>query len=217
MATLGELRGKILRILDDPSGGGYSDELLYDAIEASYVAILPWIPKPEKDITSIVGDGSTTEFTLPDDLFEVQSLIVQETGEVLPRGILSPGSYHGDNIESTNDWILFPYGSISFSKPLNDGEIYELWYTATWAMPADMSDLDVALEVPQVATTGITYYASAYTLNPTAIGASELRQFGTKPDTGTPEHNPVRDAVNFLMNAFQREMNRLPEFQGMLT
>jgi hypothetical protein len=218
MATLGELRGKILRILDTATDSdAYSDDLVYDAIDAGYVAILPWVPKTVVDVSTITGDGSTTEFVLPTALFEVQALVVQETGEVLPRGILAPGSYHGENIDATNDWILFPSGSISFSKPLDSGDVYELWYTSFWTMPADMETLSVTLEVPQSVITGLTYYCAAYALMPAAVGAAELRQFGTRPDTGTPEHNPVRDAVTYLMSSFQREMNRLPEFQGMQT
>lgn len=217
MATLGELRGKILRILDDPDGGAYSADLIYDGIDAGYVAILPWVPKPEVDETTLTGDGSTDSFALPDDLFEVQSVIVQSTGEVLPRAVFVPGAYHGENIDPTNDWVLFPNGYITFSKPLNSGEVYELWYTAFWQMPDDMNNLSVDLEVPRSVITGLTYYAAAYMLMPSAVGAAELRQFGTRPDTGTPEHNPVRDAVTYLMSAFQREMNRLPEFQGMQT
>lgn len=215
MATLGDLQGKILRLLDDLAGDTYSEDDQISAIEDAHIAILPWRPKPMTyDIT---GDGTATAFTLPTDLYEIQAVIVQETGETLPRAVFFPGSYHGEDIDPTNDWIEYPNGSITFSKVISSGDVYELWYSAYWTVPADMSDLTIALEPPNVVLTGMAYYSAAQLLLPGAIGSAEIRQWNIEVDSGNPEHNPVRDAVTYLMNLFQQEMNRVPEFQRMQT
>ncbi len=212
MSTLSELDAKMLRLLDDPSGASYSEEIRLDAIVAAHNAILPWRPKPQN--TNLIGDGDEVEFSYPADLFEAQAVIVQETGEILPYAVFQPGSYHGEGISPTNDWIEYPDGSITFSKPLTSGEIYELWYSAYWDVPDDLDDTD-PLEVPSVAITGLSFYGAAYLLMPGAIGAAEIRQFNIDVDSGNPEHNPVQEAVTYLMNMFQQEMNRLPAFQRM--
>jgi hypothetical protein len=213
MATLGYLQRRILRLLDDLDGASYDDDAQLEAIENGYVAVLPWRPKPSK--TDLTGDGTATEFVLPTDLYEVQAVIVQDTGEILPQAVFQPGSYHGEDIDSTNDWIEYPNGSLTFSKELSSGEVYELWYSAYWTPPTDMTDTTVALEPPDVVITGLTFYSAANLLMPGAIGSAEIRQWNIDVDSGNPEHNPVRDAVTYMLNMFQQEMNRVPKFQRM--
>jgi hypothetical protein len=213
MTTLGELQGKILRLLDDAEGVSYSDDSQLDAIQAAHIAILPWQPKPSVSLLS--GDGSVTAFTVPTDYYEAQAIIVQATGEILPSAVFQPGSYHGTGVDSTNDWIEYPSGSITFSKVLGSSEVYELWYSAYWTAPTDMDDEEFELEVPESVITGMSYFSSAYLLTPGAIGAAEIRQFNIRVDSGNPEHNPVRDATTYLTNLFIQEMNRLPKFQRM--
>ena len=113
MATLSELRARILRLLDDPEGAGYSDDLLLNAISAALDAILPWAPKTS--ISSITGDGTTKAFPLPTDLYEIEALVDESTGEVLPRSVLAPGLLLGVNSRNNNDWLEYPSGSISFA------------------------------------------------------------------------------------------------------
>ncbi|MHA2201263.1 MAG: phage adaptor protein [Candidatus Thorarchaeota archaeon] len=215
MATLGDLQNKVLRLLDDIEGASYSDEAQLEAIEAAYIAILPWRPKAVLDSTTLTGDGTATSFVLPTNLYEVQAVIVQETGEVLPQAVFSPGSYHGEDVDPTNDWIEYPDGSLTFSKELSNGEIYELWYSAYWTPPTDMTDDSETLEPSDVVLTALAFYSAAYLLMPGAIGSAEIRQWNIEVDSGNPEHNPVRDAVTYLMNMFHQEMNRVPKFQRM--
>jgi hypothetical protein len=211
MATLGELKGRVLRLLDNPTGESYTNELLLEAVESAYMAVLPWRPKPNTD--TITGDGSAVAFVLPTDLYEIQAITVNESGEMLPSAVFHPGSYHGEDIDKTNDWIEYPSGSVTFSKALDSGEVYDLWYTAYWTPPDDMEDENDVLEVPEVLITAVAYYSSAYALMPGAVSAADIRQWNIDVDSGTPAHNPVRDAVTYLMNMFQQEMNRVPKFQ----
>ena len=210
MATLSELRARILRLLDDPEGAGYSDDLLLNAISAALDAILPWAPKTS--ISSITGDGTTKAFPLPTDLYEIEALVDESTGEVLPRSVLAPGLLLGVNSRNNNDWLEYPSGSISFSKAPSNGATYTLYYLAYHSKPTEMSN-DFTLSTPDFCIIGLALYAEAYALLPAAVGVAEIGSFKTRVDSGTPEHNPFQRAVTFIMEAFTREMNRHPKHQ----
>jgi hypothetical protein len=211
MATLGELRSRILRLLGDPNGAGYSDEILLDSISSALDAILPWTPKTASE--TLTGDGTTRVFELPADLYEVEAIIVETTGEVLPGAILVPHGNFGVGITSTNDWLATPSGSITFSYAPGSGVIYNLYYLAYWTKPTTFNDLTLILEPPAQSLIGLTLYSTAYCLLPEAVGASEIRQFGTRIDSGTPEHNPMQKTALYMLDLFQREMNRHPKHQ----
>lgn len=210
MATLGELRLRLLRLLGDPEGAGYSNELLLDALSNAFDAILPWVPKTST--FALVGDGSSTTLQLPDDCYEVEALL-NENGEVLPKAYFATGQYLGERSINANDWLEYPYGYLSLSRAINSGEEYTLYYLARWAKPTENTEVSAAMEPPEIATIGITLYAAAYTLLPSAIGASEVRQFNTRVDSGTPEHNPMQRTALYLLDLFKLEMSRHPKHQ----
>lgn len=211
MATLLSLRSRILRILGDPEGTGYSDDLLFDAISAAFDGILPWVPKTGQ--TTITGDGATTVFALPAYMYEIEAVVSLDTGEILPKAVLVPGVYRGEKLEGTNDWILYPTGSITFSKALASGSVYEIFYLAEWTKPNEDTELSTVLEPPAYLTTAISLYAAAYALLPAAVGVAEVGPWKSKPDLGTPEHNPLQKAATFLLTCFQQEISRHPRHQ----
>jgi hypothetical protein len=210
MATVGNLRDRILRLVDDPSGIGYNDIAIRDALASAQDAILPWIPKLQT--STIVGTGASS-YLLPTELYEVQSVVDVITGQSLNRATLSPNSYHGDTIEATNDWILYPSGYISFSKELAVGINYTLYYTARYNELDDPLNTLEVIEPPSWTIVALCYYAASILLVPEAVSASTIRQFNTRVDSGTPEHNPMQKSVTFLQNLFIQEMNRNPKFQ----
>lgn len=209
MDTLGSLRSQILRMLGDPTGEGYTNELLLDGIRTAFDAILPWVPK--QLVAEITGDGTSKEFDLPADCYEIQAVVVQDTGETLPKAVLSPGVYRGDDISNTNDWIEYPSNKVTFSKTLDSAEVYELFYHAHWEKPTVDSDDNEVLEPPDYCTFGVVLYAAAYSILPASVNVAEIRNWLTKADSGTPEHNPLQKAVSYLMNMFFQEMNRHPK------
>lgn len=210
MVTVSQLRSRIGRMINDPTLAGYEDGLFYDAIGAAFDAILPWVPKTET--LNITGTGASS-YSLPADFYQAESCEVVLTGELLPESIIIPGHYRGDTIANTNDWILYPHGQISFSKSLSVGEVYRLYYLAHWIKPTSSANLQDAVEPPEYAHNGILLYASAYMILPSAISASEVRQFNTKVDSGTPEHNPMQASATYLLKLFLDEMNRHPRHQ----
>lgn len=215
MATLSDLRLRIYRLLGDPTGESLDADTVIDGIQAAHDALLA--SNPKLAVTSITGDGSLVTFSLPVDFYQVDAVVVNTTGETLPRGIFAPGQYHGDRIAATNDWILYPNSSIAFSKPLATGEIYDLYYSAYWNKPVSTSPDAYVLEPPNHLLTALSFYAAAYSLIKDAISAADIGQYRTKVDSGTPEHNPVKDTVTYLMNLFNIEVSRHPKHTRTMT
>lgn len=205
MATLGELRLRILRLLDDPEGAGYPNELLFDGMSAALDAILPWAPKTAT--ITLACNGVLTTFALPADLYDIESLVAKN-GEVLPRISLSPGNFLGVSAPNPYSWLEYPAGSVSFGKAPPD--IVTLYYLAYWDKPSTFN-ADFVLTTPGYVIHGLALYSMAYALNPAAVGVAEINPYKTRVDSGTPEHNPLQRSVSFIMEAFTREMNRHPK------
>jgi len=207
--TLGSLRSRILRMLGDPEGTAYSNELLVDSIGEALDAILPWIPKTA--IASITGNGSATAFALPTDCYQLQAVVIQVSGEILSAAVLSPGQFRGTNLATINDWIEYPSGYITFSKVLANAEIYDCFYHAHWTKPSITTPDDTVMEPPGYAMTGVVLYASAFAILPSSVSVSEVRNWLTKADSGIPEHNPMQKTASYLLSLFTQEMNRHPK------
>lgn len=209
MATYSDLKRRVLYLLEDPTGEGYADELILDACCSALDAILPWLPKASS--TTLTGDGSAISFDLPSDFYDVEAVVIDESGLILPRAVFSPGLYTGENIQADNDWKLFPADQISFSKAPAAGDTYTLYYSARWAKPTESNVNTFVLETPDHVLAGLSFYATAYLNTPGASSTASIRRFNTRVDSGNPEHNPMQKAVGFLMGLFQQEMNRLPK------
>jgi len=206
MATYEELQLRVYQLLGDELQQGTSEELYLDAIQAAHDAILPWIPKTATDTV----DKGSGVYTLPTDCYTVEAVVVDSTGEILPNALLSPGTYRGANISGTNDWIEYPYGSLSFSK--ERGETYTLFYLATWTKPDESTQPTDPIEPPDHAVIGMALYAAAYAMLPQSVGSSEIRQFNQRIDSGNPEHNPLQKSATFFLSLFRDEMNRHPKY-----
>lgn len=209
--TYGELKGRVLRVLDAYEVGGEEDSgsvnapSILDAVLAAHNAILPWFPK--KAVETLTADG-TPVFTLPTDFYEMEAVVDSQTGQIYPKVALDIGNIIGENSSGINDWMLFPSGSITFSKaPQYD---INLIYLASWAKLDEPNDED-ELEPPDFAMNGMTLYAAAQVMLSGAVSITEIKQFATKVDSGHPEHNPMMRAVNYLLKLFTAEMNRHPK------
>jgi hypothetical protein len=208
MATLSDLKARVLEMVGDPDQEGYSDQLLVDAIAAAHDAILQWVPKTA---TTSLSSGSAVH-ALPADCYAVEACADGTTGEMFPKAVLIPGHFIGATLSINNNWILYPNGSITFSKDLaNDTTLY---YLAYWTKPDISSDPETFdIEPPDSTHTGLALYAASYAIYPAAINAGEIRQFGTRVDSGNPEHNPMQESSNWLLKLFTNEMNRHPKYQ----
>lgn len=211
MTTLGDLRSAALTLIGNPEGEGLDSGLIIDAIAAAHDAILPWVPKLLK--TSYTGDAVAKSFVLPADFYSVEAVVVSVTGEILSKAVFSPGSYYGEKIAATNNWLLSPTGMITFSKIPDTGQVIDLYYCATWTKPTDNSQESDVLEPPGYLDYALALYTAAYILMPDSMGIAGIGSYKTRVDSGNPEHNPVEKAITFLMNLFNQEMNRHPKHQ----
>lgn len=208
MTTLAEFRSRVLRFLGDADGVTYEDDLLIDAICQAIDAILPWVPKGS--LATITGNGAYA-YALPVDCYSVESVQNNTTGLILPRSILSPGQYRGAGISDTeNDWIEYPNGFLTFSNALDSDDVLTLFYHAYWAKPNALVPAGV-LEPPRYAEYGMVLYAAHYAILPSVVNIAEIRNWATRQDSGTPEHNPMEKTALYLLQLFIQEMNRLPK------
>lgn len=209
METLNSLRVRILRMLGDPDGVTYTNDLLLDAIGAAFDAILPWVPKTA--ISTITGDGSAVSFALPSDCYQITAIEIQSTGEIIWPAVLSPGVFRGALLSTTNDWIEYPAGFITFSKIPDTDVVYNLYYQAYWTKPTATTLGTTVLQPPDFSMVGVVLYATAYAILPAAVSIAEVRNWLSRQDLGTPEHNPMQKTADYLLKLFAQEMNRHPK------
>ncbi len=209
MATYGELRGRIFRMLEDPQRESYEDIAFLDAITSAHDALLPFWPQAK--VGAIVAASDTRIYDLPVDTYEVEAIVDSSTGEVLPQASLYAGAFLGQTATAPNDWAMYPAGSVTFFKaPANNLDLY---YSAYWTKPTEGAKDDDDLEPPDFLITAMTYYGAAYMITPPAVSITEIRQFNQKVDSGNPEHNPMKKASDWLMTRFLGEMKRLPAYR----
>jgi hypothetical protein len=202
MATLGDLRTRIHRILDDADETKYTDELIDDGINSAFDAIMPWCPKLATfvyDYTS--GSDSGTLFDLPSDFYSAEA-VYDSSGVPIQPATLTPHTFRGSSVQ-INDWLIYPQGQLSFSVTLTEN--VTLYYLAYWPK---LTDRNSNVGIPSHLLSAICFYASAYCLIPEGISSAEIRQFNTKVDSGNPEHNPVAIRVNELLKLFELEIKR---------
>jgi len=195
-----EFYGRLLEAIEECDLSGLTDYYGEKACCSPYI-----------EGASIFESGGAS-YALPDDLYQIEACVDDDTGKILPSAQLIPGRTHGENISGDNDWLEFPNGYITFSKDISVGETYTLYYLAHWDKPAT-NGLNDTIEPPEYTHLGLLLYSSAYMLFPNAISASEVRQFNTKVDSGNPEHNPMQESATYLLKLFNDEMNRHPRHQ----
>jgi hypothetical protein len=214
--TFGDFVGKVLRVLGDPEGDIFEDDIIFDGCVAAHEAILPWSPK--KAVATIVTDttsgslGGGGVYALPSDCYQMQSVQTLSDGSFLPKATLASGTARNVGNSAYNDWIEYPYGSISLSEELLDDEEIKLYYFAHWSAPASDTDQTFVFEVPPQAYIGMVYYAGAHCLMPKAVDAAQIRQFNQRMDSGNPEHNPLKVEAKYLLERFYAEMKLLPPY-----
>jgi hypothetical protein len=210
MASLGDVVNQVRRLLGDPGGDAplYPDELISDGVLEALKTILPWVAK--ESAAAYTGDGSTFEYALPSDCAEVDAVWSGAQGAFLPRAGFFPGaawSYGEGSALDENAWLDYPAGRLILAAPPANGKVIQVFYSAYWPEPADLTD---TLAAPEYALPGIKYYAAAYALAPKAVSSANVRQFNTKVDSGTPVQNPMADMVKFFLARFEAEMGRCP-------
>ncbi len=203
MATLSEIRERVLRVLADPGAAQYDNDLLDDGIKAALEAILPWVFK--RSLATLTADSTTVSFELPDDLYRVVAVLDSENGLYIPQNILSPGRPQGSDLDTNQDWMEYPDGWISFAVAPEYNIVVH--YGATWEVPADESSI---IESPSWTHRALVYYAASYALLNRASSSASIRQWNVETDSGTPAMNPMKDMSTYYFERFRIEMERMP-------
>lgn len=209
MTEYSEISARVLRLLDDPTGAQHGVDVVYDGFIAAQKAILPWVPKMARSVLTIGADGYT--LTLPADLYAIQSVQEVDTGEFIPRSTMIPKTAQPQGSTLT-EWMNYPIGYIRVFPEKDEGEEFVLYYIAYWNAPEDSTDTYFELECPSVCHQALIYYTAAHCLTPRAVGAAGIRQYNLKVDSGTPEDNPLKDAIEYLRNLFFQEMKLMPPY-----
>lgn len=186
------------------SGATYTASLLKDAIHAALDAILPWVWK--RKVFVPVDDPLTPEdesapantYRLPSDLFRVESVVV---------GSMNVPPFMAEQEQSGLTWMLYPSGYITFNQVVNTSAMpLKVYYAASFAKPALEND---ELETPEHVSYAVCLYAASWCLLPRAVEISGIRQYGTRIDSGNPEHNPVAVMSDKLYRRFEAEMAKI--------
>jgi len=210
VATLADLKVQTVNLLGDTidaqadpdSGTLFSASQLLEGIVAGMDAILPWVAN--KSVATLDGDGIETEFSLPNDFYRIDGVWDGYSKQFVPRAHISSGQFWADTALDLY-YLETPQGKVTFSKALStNGKLY---YSARWTKPSGDTD---PIAAPEIAHTAICLYAAAYCLLSSASQSAALRQYNTKVDSGTPEHNPLQEQANYLLSWFENEMARHP-------
>ncbi len=203
MATLSDLRDRVLRILSDPGGGQFEPDLIDDGLRASLDAILPWVFK--RDVATLEADGATSSWELPEDLYRITAVFDADSGLYIENNSLSAGTAPGAEIQSNQDWLEYPEGEISLARA-PDSDV-TLFYGARWAEPEADAD---EIEAPSWCHRALVFYAASYALMEKASASANIRQWNVRVDSGSPVMNPMKDMSSYYLERFKIEVDRMP-------
>ncbi len=103
MTEYTELSTRVLRVLSDPGADNHGEEIVYDGICAGLDAVLPWFSS--RKVHEIAGDGISVSFALPSDMYEIDAIVLRDTGEILPSAMLAPGVIRGPVMAGGEEWL----------------------------------------------------------------------------------------------------------------
>jgi hypothetical protein len=204
-----DLVPKVLRLLDDPDGAIFSEELVWDGICGAHDALMPYLPKFA--VETLTAGSAGDSFLLPADLYTIQAVQDVDSGLVIPRATLAPRTAKSI-AEEDNDWTEYPHGYLSLSVAKDEGDQLKLFYFAYWSKPASESDADFVIEVPQAAWVGLQLYAASQSILAKSSNTANIRQFNIQVDSGNPEHNPLKAQAELYRHLFYQEMKMMPPY-----
>lgn len=207
--TYAQLVERVARLISDPDVETYAEEMYHDAVCAAHDAIIPWLPN-YKSVTVDVSSGSGGVYALPSDVYDIQSVRVG-TGKYLPRATLAAGTARSISTVDL-DWIENPKGYLSLSRSDLEDDI-DVHYLAYWPKPSLPTSTSFAIVVPECGHMGMIYYAASIVVVPVVVDISTLGPFKLRVESGTPEHNPMKQTSSWFRELFIQEMKMMPPYQ----
>lgn len=184
----------------------FTDQLVIDGVNAGLSALMPWLPN--KKVASCLTSGSLV--SLPDGVYLVDALYLPESSYWLKHLSIKTGP--SENLAYPS-WFEYPNGYVSLSDDSIDGKYVDVYYFTNWTEITTSGSNTDNLETPPFANLALIYYAASYCLASGAMQSSQLRQFNTKIDSGTPEDNPLKEMSIVMMQRFMNEVKTFPPLE----
>lgn len=208
MTTLSEIKTEIIRLLEDTilpasdpiEGTQTPADLLSFSVQAGMTAISQRVWK-QSVLDLLPGD---LVIDVPGTLLEVEAILDIKSATYAKRTLFS----EGESTDTGFTFLDFPAGQITLSKEIGS-EGGKLYYSAIWELPTGALDSDT-LETPSRLRSALALYGASYCMLARASGSSNIRQFGTKVDSGVPTDIPQKMMSDAFIKSFEREMMRFP-------
>lgn len=166
--------------------------------------------------TSFTMDGSDSSVSLPDNVY----LSPEEAGVVLltendKRAYLKPylrvpgDVFSEDALTADTEPRMFweqPSGTLHFGFVPSSGSTIEIQYFAYYNHPIN-DESEIA--IPRWAEYPVALLIGCSAITEASAQTSNIRQYGVRPDTGNPEHNPLHRHAEFLMQTYERLVGRV--------
>lgn len=162
--------------------------------------------------TSVEFPATGVQFQMPDNYLDTDDLdytaLVSVTDAKGNLSYLEPIKYSGAfkesfNVKSIEGFYEWPKGYINLTYTPPTGSTLRVDYFAYYNHPYADND---TIDVPRWGRVALVYLVSAHTLSGASLKTSIIRQWGAKPDTGTPEHNPIRSQQKWFLDLYEAEM-----------
>jgi hypothetical protein len=207
------LKAQARRILKDADSTSYrwSDDEMLDYVAWSLDALCSHTCIATA--TSFTLDGTTTDFTLPDDVYEPidRSGVVYADNGVPPKVYLNPVRFNYIT-QAFAGYTLTGVGNstLRLINPLYLSGSLVVEYFAMYPHPTEDSD---NLLTPSWANAALVYRISAYAISRDASRRPEISQWNTKKDSGKPTDNPLQEQVDAFMSMWEHELSLYPPQQ----
>ena len=204
MATWASLDARLLRLLKD-DGTQYASTLRIDGANSALEELVAHTADLKSQ--TITGDGTTTSWSLSSDILEVPDAIEavwdNKRSDWLEEVNFVPGSDWTDSEPKAGSnpkgYYIWPTGTINYTRILATDETFKIYYYAYWSL---IVDNNTTVSIPRWSEQALLYYAAAYCLLPASIQSATIRQFGTRQDSGNPEHNPVHAQADYFLKRY---------------
>jgi hypothetical protein len=205
-------------VLKDSNVSRWTKAQLLDAVgwALDIFAIHTAIPS---SITWTVDSTQPTTYTMPGNIFSDPmttallryKLVSEDRYEMLPGIRYTVGtSWLGivpDETTVPRGWWVWPDTTLNLRfKPERNSELTMLYF-AKYTRPVDDNSV---MEIPSWAEGPVAILAGSFCVTAESTATSYLRQFGTKPDTGTPEQNPLQRQATYLYDLYLRIVQQYP-------
>lgn len=198
-------------VLKDATALRADDDRMVDAARLAFNDLCPHTALAKT--TTYVGDNSTFQFTLPDDLYapleQAGTVMVTDTNSSVLVNHLKP-AYSSFEI-APNDPLAFsvwPEDTLNTGVPVATGQSLTVRYYAYY--PYMVADADV-MPIPQWAYAAVGFMMGVHLLTSDSWQEADNATDKFKPEMGQPENNSLRMLQKWWIQMYDLELARHPK------